>query len=229
MCLTGLRVGLSFIPRYFLRLTSAKQTRSGRRYSAWDDDVARVIRIDVDASNLLQKSIEQEHNRDYADLASPEFTPTSLSPPPATPRPPLRKPFSNDSTTHTLSEVSRRLEALSTPPHIPSSAKSSINATAHALSRRAKRNASKRVKDQVRKGVSDESVDPLKERRKIRSSTSIKYARPRMIKVEFVVTALTIARYANVGVSRPADHSVPSLVELQKLHPDFTVIKNPEL
>lgn len=50
-----------------------------------------------------------------------------------------------------------------------------------------------------------------------------------MIKVEFVVTALIIARLANIGVSRPVDHSVPSLVELQKLHPEFTVVKNPEL
>lgn len=111
-----------------------------------------------------------------------------------------------------------------TLPHVRSSATLSISATAHALPRIAKRNTSKRFKNQVRRGVKDESINPLKERRKIHSSTSIKYARPRMIKVEFVVTALTIARLANIGVSRPVDHSVPSLVELQKLHPEFTVV-----
>lgn len=110
---------LLFIAHYYFRLTSANQIRSGLRYSAWDNDVARVIRIDVDASDLLQNSIKQEHNRGYADLASPEFTPTSLSPPPATPQLPLRKPFSKNSTTHTLGKVSRRLEALSNPASRP--------------------------------------------------------------------------------------------------------------
>lgn len=203
------------------------QTRSGRRYSAWGD--ATIVKIDVDASALLRRSLELDHNCDYDNEASPEFTPTStpshLLSPPSTPRLTVDTPTSADATTHALCEVSKRLSALVPPMHAPSP----IRADTYVVSRKSKRNATKRMKDHRKKGMTDESIDPLQQRRKIRSSVSIKYARPRMIKANFIVAALTIAQYANVGVNRPAGRSVPSLAELKKSHPDFTVIENPDL
>ncbi|EIM84539.1 uncharacterized protein STEHIDRAFT_159207 [Stereum hirsutum FP-91666 SS1] len=38
-----------------------------------------------------------------------------------------------------------------------------------------------------------------------------------------------MARYADVGKNRPAGPSVPTLEEIRRDHPDFTLITNPEL
>lgn len=179
-----------------------------------------MVQVNVDARPLLQRAIESEITRQYSANASPEFTPTSS--PPSTPLRTSPPPSSNataviDPVLQELQQVSKRLAAFSsTPCH-------------STVTRNAKRNAKKRGKDRARGTLKEHVVDPLKERRKVRSSVSNKYARPRMIRADFVVTALTIARYANVGISRPASRTVPSFAELQKANPDFTVIRNPEL
>lgn len=207
-----------FSPVLASQLLIIAQTRSGRRYSAWGD--ATVVQVDVDARPLLQRSIDAEITRTDSDEASPEFTPTSsrLSTPPPTPPPLSSNPLgARDQTLQTLREVSNRLREVSS------------TTTASGLSRKSKRNEKKRALDRAKGATKEHTLDPLLERRKTRSSVSNKYAHPTIIKASFVITALTIARYANVGVNRPTGRSVPSLAELQRAHPNFTVILNSNL
>lgn len=178
------------------------------------------MQVNVDARPLLQRAIDNEITRTYSEEASPEFTPASSrrsTPPPTPPPPSSTRPDIYDPTLRTLQEVSNRLQGLSSM--MPAS----------ELSRNAKRNVKKRAKDRAKGATKEHTFDPLQERRKTRSSVSNKYARPKIIKASFVLTALTIARYANVGVNRPTGRSVPSLAELQMAHPDFSVIRNPDL
>ncbi|EIM78949.1 uncharacterized protein STEHIDRAFT_116871, partial [Stereum hirsutum FP-91666 SS1] len=149
------------------------KTRSGRGYSAWD--TATAIKVDIDATSLLQRAVESERTRQYDEDASPEFSP-ALTP------------------TRTSN---------------------------------ARKNLDKRAKEKKKK-TSTRPADILKGR-KIRRGTANNYANPRVINVNFVVTALTMARYADVGKNRPAGPSVPTLEEIRRDHPDFTLITNPEL
>lgn len=217
MCFTGLRVRSPFCS-VLLHSLILSQTHSGRQYSAWGD--ATVVQIDVDARPLLQRALDADVIHDYDNDASPEFTPTMsrLSTAPSTP-PPLSSDShaAGDPTLQTLQEASKRLQDLPSMPFDP------------APSRKCKRNAKKREIDRDNGATKEHTIDPLKERRKVRSSVSNKYTRPRIIKADFVLAALTIAKYANVGVNRPAGHSVPSLEELQRANPNFTVIRNPDL
>lgn len=191
------------------------QTRSGRHYSPWD--TATVIKVNIDATPLLQRAVESERTRQYDEDASPEFSPA------LTPTRTLNGATVIENTASKLSEVSHRLASFAhSPPPITHN-----NPVIENLTRKARKNLNKRAKEKKKK-MSTGLVDVLKGR-KIRQGTADNYASPRVINVNFVVAALTMARYADVGKNRPAGPSVPTLEDIRRDHPDFTLITNPEL
>ncbi|EIM84540.1 uncharacterized protein STEHIDRAFT_112890 [Stereum hirsutum FP-91666 SS1] len=84
------------------------KTRSGRGYSAWD--TATVIKVDIDATSLLQRAVESERTRQYDEDASPEFSPA------LTPTRTSNGITVIKDTASTLSEVSKRLASSVHPP-----------------------------------------------------------------------------------------------------------------
>lgn len=172
-----------------------------------------MIKVNTNVRPLLQHAVNAELARYYEDDASPEASPESS---------PIIEPAPDTFTVQEASALNLDPSSLTSDP--PSTPTIVPNAPSHSVSRKAKKLLRKRLKERAAQQALG-PMDPVKTRRKIRSSTSKAYAKPHTVSTGFSGKTMSMTRFADTGICRPAGKSVPSLPQLQRQQPNLKLVE----